>query len=489
MTLGARRARAVLVTAIVLGVALRAAAVWTAPRLGYLQDHLDWMAWGSWARAHGTFAIYDMEPELVPLHNVATDPNTQLPANYLVFAPHAFNNPPFSALVYWLKGVLWHALNPSVRVIPVPPALQDLFARRGLPMTVEFPTVNTRLARAVDAVPSTMFDVVMALGVMQLARLLAPRASMAAAAGFALGFASPVMILDATFWGQSDSWITSMLVWCLVWWLRGRYVAAGAAYGLALVTKPQAILFAPVLAYAMLALRWRRGGSWREVSAALSAIPAALLVVAAVAAPFMVHDARAGAGAWRWVERGYIGPITTEDYAYTTLNAFNVWWLDLVAMRPSMADWWRLLDSRAPSLVGLSKDATGNVLLALSIAFGAVLCARRLRWSRTSCVAFAFLVLLSAFLLPTRVHERYVYYCIPFVAALAVERRAWRLVLVAMSLVGTVEMLSHLFVSATPESFAVSGTVALIAVAMLPWSYGVIAQGSDGGEAETGAAG
>jgi hypothetical protein len=94
-------------------------------------------------------------------------------------------------------------------------------------------------------------------------------------------------------------------------------------------------------------------------------------------------------------------------------------------------------------------------------------------------------VLLSAFLLPTRVHERYVYYCVPFVTALAVERRAWQPVLVTISLVGSAEMLSHLFVSAAPASLAVSGTAALVAVAMLPWSYGAIAQSADGGEAET----
>jgi hypothetical protein len=83
--------------------------------------------------------------------------------------------------------------------------------------------------------------------------------------------------------------------------------------------------------------------------------------------------------------------------------------------------------------------------------------------------------LLSAFLLPTRVHERYVYYCVPFVTALAVDRWAWRPVCATLSAVGTAEMLSHLFVSATPESFAVSGTAAIGALLVLPWSWGVLA--------------
>ena len=42
---------------------------------------------------------------------------------------------------------------------------------------------------------------------------------------------------------------------------------------------------------------------------------------------------------------------------------------------------------------------------------------------------------------------------------------------------------------AAAESFAVSGAAAAMAVAMLPWSYGAIAQGMDAGDAERGAAG
>jgi len=489
VTGGARRARTIVVVGIALGVIARVAAYATAPRFGYLPDHLDWMAWGTWARTNGPLAIYDMEPELVPLLHVAPDPKSGQPTAYLAFAAHPCNYPPFSAYVYWVKGLLWHALDHDVRTVPAPPSVRAALEQRGLPPTLELRTINTRLARAVDGAPSLLFEVLLALGVGQLVRVLrGGHATAAVAAGFALTFAAPAIFLDGALWGQSDAWISAMLVWCLVWWLDGRYVAAGAAYGLALVTKPQAILFAPVLTYCLLALRYRRGGSWRKVAAALRAVPAAVLTVAVVAGPFMVHDAQSGAGAWRWVERSYLRTIGSDEYAYTTLNAFNLWWLDLMAQRPSDTDWWRLLDSHVPSLIGLSKDATGMLLLVVSIALGGILCARRLRWSAASCAIFAFAVLLSAFLLPTRVHERYVYYCVPFVTALAVDRWAWRPVCATLSAVGTAEMLSHLFVSATPESFAVSGTAAIGALLVLPWSWGVLAFTPEVDDAEAEAA-
>ena len=91
-------------------------------------------------------------------------------------------------------------------------------------------------------------------------------------------------------------------------------------------------------------------------------------------------------------------------------------------------------------------------------------------------MAFAFVVLLSAFLLPTRVHERYVYYCVPIATALACHRRAWWPVWAIMTAVGTAEMLSHLFVSAAPASLALSGSLAAAAVLVLLWSLRLLAR-------------
>lgn len=483
----ATRARTIVLGGVALGLVARAAALWVAPAFGYVPDHLDNMAWSTWARTRGAPAIYDMQPELVPLLQAATDPASGRPVTYLTFAPHACNYPPFSAWVFWVKGALWHALDTDVRTIPTPPALRALLGSS----TLELRTVNTRLARSVDALPSFVFDLLLALGVVGLVRLLrGPRdATVAGAIGFALLFAAPVVFLDAALWGQSDSWIGTMLVWCLVWWLRGRYGAAGALYGVALVTKPQAILLAPVLAFAVAALRYGPDGSWRRAARSLRAVPAALVTVAAIAAPFMLHDARSGAGAWRWVARSYVGTIGAEEYALTTLNAFNLWWIDLLAQRPWTrgADWWRLLDSTMPVL-GPSKDAIGAMLLVMSIVLAAALCASRLGWTATSVVTFGFVVLLSAFLLPTRVHERYVFYALPFLTALAAHQRAWRVPWLGLTLVGTAEMLSHLWVAPTLPSFAVSGAAAVAALGTLLWTYGVLLWPPVEEGAETGAA-
>ena len=105
-------------------------------------------------------------------------------------------------------------------------------------------------------------------------------------------------------------------------------------YGAALMTKPQAILFVPVFVYIFLALRFMSGGTWRRALGLWKTAGVALVVVGFVAAPFMTSDARSDSnteGAFRWFKRSYVGTIGEQRYDRTTLNAFNVWWFDLLA--------------------------------------------------------------------------------------------------------------------------------------------------------------
>src|SRR5262249_48249918 len=117
------------------------------------------------------------------------------------------NYPPFSAFVFWAKGMLWRALDRDARTVPAPAVLRPLLEGEGLPTTLELRTVDTRLARAVDAAPSLVFEILLALGVARLARRLGADGALA----FVLVFAAPAVVLDAALWGQSDAWIAAML--------------------------------------------------------------------------------------------------------------------------------------------------------------------------------------------------------------------------------------------------------------------------------------
>jgi hypothetical protein len=441
---GSRLAWWIVMLSAALGIAARAIAILVAPQSSYLPDHLSNMGWSTYAVQHGPWRVYDL-PANQPLIARLPDRRTGQLTETVRPNAHACNYPPLSIYLFWLQGAVWHALDRhEVTQQPAPRMAQ--FIGSTAPVTSR--VIDTRASRFADALPGLLFDFLLAAGVAMLVRAVRTprRQPILEALAFAITILAPPIFLDSAFWNQADSWVAGLLVWCLVFLLRERFVVAGLFYGAALMTKPQAILLAPVFVYVFFALRFMPGGTWRRALGLLKTAALTLVVVAVIAAPFMVADARDQTnadGAWRWFKRSYLETIGAERYQYTTLSAFNLWWLDLLGHgRPQQrGDIQRFLDANAP-LFGLSKALVGRILLALGVVLAWVLCARKWRWSPQSWLACTFAVMLAAFALPTSVHERYVYYCLPFLIALAVHARIWIAPLIALLLVATFEMTS-----------------------------------------------
>ena len=434
----------IICVAVALGLAARIVAVMMAPQESYLPDHVSNMGWSTYAFEHGPWNIYDL-PERQPLVTRVRDPRSGRTGETIQLNAHACNYPPLSAYLFWVQGAVWHALDHEPMTMNPSRQLAQRFGVTG-PVTTR--VVDTRASRFADAFPGIVFDFFLAWGVAALVSALRPdrRRKTLEALAFAITLLAPPVFLDSAWWNQADSWITCLLVWCLVFLMRERFVLAGVVLGAALVTKPQAILFGPVLVYIVVALRFMPGGSWRRLFGLWRTAVMAILVVAVVAAPFMVSDANDEAnpdGAWRWFKRSYIGTIGKTSYERTTLSAFNVWWFDLVGQgKPENGKQAQEFWSSNTEMFGVSKAMIGKLLLIAGVMLTWVLCARRWRFAFASWPACAFLIMLAAFALPTSVHERYVYYCIPFCIALAFYERRWIVPLLALLIVGTLEMTS-----------------------------------------------
>lgn len=461
--------RVVFLSAIVLGLAARIVAILLAPQRAYLPDHISNMGWGDYAVEHGPWRIYEL-PEQQPVVVRVKDARSGRVGNAVWVNTHACNYPPLGAYLYWVQGLVWHALDPHEVTLRAPPPVAQQF---GITSPVTMRVIDTRASRCADALPGVVLDFVMAWGVAALVRAMCPgrRRPLREALAFAITALAPPIFLDSAFWNQADSWIGCLLVWTLVFLLRERWVLVGVLYGAALMTKPQAILFGPVFAYVFFALRFMPGGTWGRALGMLKSAAVALVVVAFVAAPFMIADAGSDAnpdGVFRWFERSYLGTIGAERYARTTLAAFNIWWLDLLAQGApeQLADLNRLLDAEAP-LLGVSKAVAGKVMLGIGVVLAWLLCARKWSWASPSWLACTFVILLAAFTLPTSVHERYVYYCVPFVIALAMHSRVWIFPMVALLLVGTFEMTSFKWLELWSGKFYTAGNPALPASAVL----------------------
>jgi Glycosyltransferase family 87 len=142
--------------------------------------------------------------------------------------------------------------------------------------------------------------------------------SQAAAHWAALAYwANPAAILNGEVLGYLDPLMMLPAIGMLVLLHEQRPALAGAAFAIALLTKPQAILLAPILALAA----WRLGGSRALARAAVGAAVAA----AGAALPFAV----AGALPNMWLAFG-------SFYARRDIlsgNAANLWWIVTYALR------------------------------------------------------------------------------------------------------------------------------------------------------------
>lgn len=464
-----RSTLAALVAAAFLGLALRMATVlFIAPLNSYLPDHLDMMAWSAYAFEHGAHNLYDFR------RGSGVVARYRLSSGEVVTSPlpaHAYNYPPASAYGIWLQGALWTALDGEIVTRPVSARFRERIGAD----TVTSRVINTPAARFAQSLPSVALDFVLAAGVAALVGALrhASRWARPELAAFATTLLAPPILLDSAFWNQIDSWVSAGLVWTLWAALRERWWLAGALYGVALLTKPQAILLGPTLLVVAAALRWGEGGTWRRVALLGKSMAAVLLTVVVIAAPFTIADAKKPEGPLRWFERSYPETIARVQGG-TTFNAFNAWWLQWMAAGASLAE----RDS-AKAMLGTSRQTAGMALFASGIITALALVATRGRLRRETWVASAYLVCLAAFALPTGVHERYVYYCLPFLIALAaLDRKRWLTPLVLLCVVGFFEMTSFgwvTLVDGAVEAGARTAGSLLALMTLAAFAYSLIA--------------
>lgn len=390
-----------LALAFVVGMALRLGLVALAPRYGYAWDHFEVLGMGEVAATRGLVHAYTAPPDALPTLRgwVVQNGEPVVIQRRGVYPP---NYPPIATTVFWAQS----------RWLDV-----------GAPGFV----ANTRYTRLVTSVVPWVFELATAAGIGLLAHALGAPLPTAAGAAIVAWLAPPFMMNTGVF-GQYDALALApavLAVWAAV---RGRWLEAGVAAGITLLAKPQGLLVLPIAAFAAL------------VATPTGLVPlarrlalvggAALATVAVGSAPWTIADGAA------WLARCYRMNLF-EVLSYTTLEAYNVWYLlGLLAERQPVYD---VLASTA-TVAGLSRDAWGRLfLVAASLAVAALVWWRHRRAPVVATVLFAALWLWSVFMWPTRVHERYLLYCVPFVIAAAAALPRFRAIAAVVLVLATME--------------------------------------------------
>jgi Gpi18-like mannosyltransferase len=219
----------------------------------------------------------------------------------------------------------------------------------------------------------------------------------------------PGLVVTSAWWGQNESMYMLPLVLALIALNRERPLLAWACFALALLTKQQSVILSPL----MLILTFRRCG-WRTT--ALGILSAAVLM-AVVYAPFAL------ASGFDSALSPYLG--AADHYPDVTNNAYNFWQLLIPLGRASglWPDGSPFTDA-LPILGPLTLKQAGLIMLgAYTLLLGVDMWKhphekREFIWS--SALYF------GAFMLPTQIHERYLYAgAILIVIALAQDQRLW----------------------------------------------------------------
>ncbi|MDQ3448069.1 MAG: hypothetical protein M3432_02675, partial [Chloroflexota bacterium] len=265
----------------------------------------------------------------------------------------------------------------------------------------------------------------------------APRLGLLAAG---LYLFNPVTWYDSALWGQTDAVGALVMLLGLAALLRGNPEGAAVLAVLAGLVKPQfGVVLAPIVAVVLLrrhllapgsgpthrpwlpgglAERARRTqGPLRIVTSALAGLAMLILAIS----PFSLDIPS-------YLE---LMARTAGGYEWLSVNAYNPWALAGAAGTPPLAATGQWSPDTLPFLGPLPGVLIGTLLLAGGFVVGL----GRLLWraDRWSIVVVTVFLSLCFFILPTRVHERYLFPAFAFLPLLAAAGGKWRWATVALA--------------------------------------------------------
>jgi len=199
---------------------------------------------------------------------------------------------------------------------------------------------------------------------------------------------NPAVIFDSAVWGKWDDALVSFFLLLTVCYYNTYKV--GGFYVLAIYSKLQGLIFAPIL--------FRVSNLHRVI------IP--LVITAAV----LLIPLREQLVAMYYYVKG-----SFDLFPHTTVNAYNFWWL--LNWNNWTLDWWHSpLDT---DVYFITTPKYYGILVYLLIAALLNIFLRKYRYNFRSLCFASFFIYLTFFMFFTRMHERYMYYTLPFLALLA----------------------------------------------------------------------
>lgn len=191
----------------------------------------------------------------------------------------------------------------------------------------------------------------------------------------------PAFITTASLWGQVDGVFIFFLLLAFYLLSEKRHMASTAAYAVALLVKPQALVFFPIYLWYIIDLFMKKEkGTWLLVT---KCIGVGVVVFIAGILPFSAGQE------WNWIWKLYMG--TLSSYRYATLNTFNLY-----------AIFGGNFTALEETLLGIPYQIWGVAWMA------AVVLASAYVYRKRSILTAAAFLNIGLCLLGTKMHERYI---------------------------------------------------------------------------------
>jgi len=224
---------------------------------------------------------------------------------------------------------------------------------------------------------------------------------------------NPGVLMNSSIWGQFDSIPATMLLGAIYLFDLGKRNIAALLFLVSVLTKPQSGLLAPMVLYLYFkGFRFDK----KNVGKMALAITAGIGLYLAIVLPFYKPTKLCGTKVpafldpfW-WLFDLYSRSI--EDYPFATANGFNFWTLVGGQIREDTLPF-----------MGLTFQLWGNILFLLSAVYVFYLLYKG-KGSTRAIVYCSYLMLFSAFVWITRMHERYLLPAIIFIVLAAAFDRS-----------------------------------------------------------------
>jgi Gpi18-like mannosyltransferase len=244
----------------------------------------------------------------------------------------------------------------------------------------------------------TLFDVATS-GVIYLflRKYLSQKQTLIATALYAF---NPAIIYNVAVWGQFDAIYTFFLLISMLLALKRKPEMSAVVFGIALLTKPQGIALLPLIAV----LIFKKDGIKRLLTSTAAFVATIFIVIL----PFEWSNPVT------FLSDIYFGAY--GGYEFTSINAFNIW---------GLYGLW---------IADGALNIVGWVLFAAFAGFAMFVLHRRYHVSGDNLAIYAgFMLLFAFFMLPTRIHERYLFPVIVMLVLLVPFVKKARLLYVALT--------------------------------------------------------